>query len=139
MSLVTTPLENKFEFWSLPEEIRNRFLSRMYKGNMLLYKGFHDHLQAGVFDTSKVFVVDYNRMMADFDGMMEDLLPFLGETMTDERRAMIKVTADKQRSRVSKHKYSLERFGLDADVIRKECAFVYDDLMEKPSARASEG
>jgi hypothetical protein len=139
MSLVTTPLENKFKFWSLPEEIRNRFLSRMYKGNMLLYRGFYDHHQAGVFDHSKVFTVDYNRMMSDFDGMMEDLLPFLGETMTDERRAMIKTTADKQRSRVSKHKYSLERFGLDADVIRQECAFVYDDLMEKPSPAASKG
>ena len=76
---------------------------------------------------------------AEIGGMMEELLPFLDETMTDERREMIKATADKQRSRVSKHKYSLERFGLDADVIRQECAFVYDDLMETPSASASDG
>ncbi len=139
MSLVTTPLENKFKFWSLPEEIRNRFLSRMYKGNMLLYKGYFEDSQAGKFPHERVFTVDYNRMMQDFDGMMEELLPFIGEEMTDDRRAMIKATADKQRTRVSKHKYSLERFGLDAEVIRQECAFVYEHLMEQPSARASEG
>jgi hypothetical protein len=139
MSLVTTPLENKFKFWSLPEDVRNRFLSRMYKGNMLLYRGFYDHLKAGAFDRNKVFMVPYERMMQDFDGLMEELLPFIGETMSDERRAMIKATADKQRARVSKHKYSLERFGLDADQIRQDCAFVYEELLETPSARASEG
>ncbi len=139
MSLVTTPLENRFKFWSLPEEVRERFLGRMYKGNMLLYRGFYDHLQAGVFDTSKVFMVPYERMMQDFDGLMEELLPFIGEEMTEDRQSQIRATADKQRARVSKHKYSLERFGLDADRIRQDCAFVYEDLLEKPSARASEG
>ncbi len=139
MSLVTTPLENRFQFWSLPEEIQERFLSRMYKGNMLLYKGFYDAWKAGEFDTSRIFMVPYDRMMQDFDNLMDEMLPFLGVEMTPEFKAMIDVTAEKQRSRVSKHKYNLEKFGLDAEQIRQDCAFVYEDLLETPSARASEG
>ena len=34
--------------------------------------------------------------------------------------------AEKQRGYKSTHSYSFEQFGLDADAIRRDCAFVYE-------------
>ncbi len=128
-SLVIGVLERAFGFWSKPEEVRQRWLDRMYQAWIMLFRRFHDDWTSGAIDHDKVFIVRYDRMMKDFDGLMDDMCEFLDHEMTPELRALIAEKADKQRAYESKHKYDLARFGLDADQIRKDCAFVYETFL----------
>ncbi len=129
MSLLTGPLDRAFGFWSKPEEIRNMWFERMYKGLLILLRRFHEDWTNGNIDQSRVFIVRYDRMMADFDGMMEEMCQFLGHEMTPELRATIKKKADKQRAYKSDHKYDLAKFNLSEQRIRQDCAFFYDTFL----------
>ncbi len=129
MSLVIGVLDRAFGFWKKPEEVRQRWLDRMYKAWLMLFRRFHDDWTSGAIDQSRVYVVRYDRMMADFDGMMDEMCKFLGHEMTPELKAKIKKLADKQRSYKSDHKYNLKKFGLSEDKIRQDCAFFYDTFL----------
>jgi hypothetical protein len=129
MSLVVGVLDKAFGFWSLPETVRKRWLDRMYKAWVLLLQKFHEDWTTGVIDQKRVFIVRYDRMMADFEGMMDDMCRFLGHPMTPELRATVKKRADKQRKYESEHKYDLAKFGLEEAQIRKDCAFFYDTFL----------
>jgi hypothetical protein len=141
MSLVAGVLDRAFGFWSKPEQIRQRWLDRMYQGWIMLFRRFHDDWTSGAIDKERVYVVRYDRMMADFDGMMEEVCEFLGHEMTPELRAIVKAKADKQRSYKSDHKYNLEKFGLSEARIREDCAFFYQTFLpplELPGAPPAE-
>lgn len=129
MSLVTGVLGKAFGFWELDEDVRNRYLERLYVAFVELLRRFHTGWQDGTIDRSSVYVVRYDRMMKDFDGMMSELLPFIGHDASPELMAEIAEKAEKQRAYVSKHKYDLEKFNLDADRIRKDCAFFYETFL----------
>jgi hypothetical protein len=129
MSLVIGVLDRAFGFWSKPEEVRKRWLDRMYHAWIMLFRRFHEDWTEGNIDKSRVFIVRYDRMMADFDGLMDEMCKFLGHEMTPELSATIKAKADKQRAYTSDHKYGLEKFGLSEEQIRKDCAFYYDTFL----------
>ena len=129
MSLVIGVLDRAFGFWSKPEEERQRWLDRMYYAWIMLFRRFHEDWTSGAIDRERVFVVRYDRMMANFDGLMEEMCAFLGHEMTPELRARIKERADKQRSYKSEHKYDLAKFGLSEEQIRKDCAFFYETFL----------
>ncbi|MFT4624328.1 MAG: hypothetical protein ACI8PZ_002987 [Myxococcota bacterium] len=129
MSLVIGVLDKAFGFWSKPEAERQMWLDRMYDAWVMLFQRFHDDWQSGVIDRDRVFVVRYDRMMQDFDGLMDDMCDFLGHEMTPELRDIIDAKADKQRAYKSGHKYNLEKFGLSEEKIRKDCAFVYETFL----------
>ena len=97
-----------------------------YSQEVELFQRFHDDYESGRIDRSRVMVVSYDRMMKDFDGLMAEMVPFFGMSPTPEQLAAIKTTADEQRAYKSGHKYNLAKYGLDADRIRRDCAFVYD-------------
>lgn len=129
MSLLTGPLDRAFGFWSKPEAVRSLWFERMYQGLVILLQRFHEDWTNGNIDKNRVFIVRYDRMMQDFDGLMEEMCEFLNHEMTPELRATIKKKADKQRAYKSDHKYDLSKFGLDEDRIRKDCAFFYDTFL----------
>lgn len=129
MSLLTAPLDSAFGFWSKPEAVRNQWFERMYQGLLTLLTRFHEEWTNGKIDKSRVFIVRYDRMMADFDGLMEEMCEFLGHEMTPKLRATIKQKADKQRAYKSEHKYDLSKFGLDEARIRRDCQFFYDTFL----------
>ncbi len=129
MSLVTGVLEEAFGFWKLPEEVKQRWFDRLYAGFVLLLKRFHEDWESGAIPRESVYVVRYDRMMAEFDTVMDEMLPFLGHEPDEKLKADIRKLADKQRSYKSKHKYDLERFNLDADRILKDCAFFYETFL----------
>jgi hypothetical protein len=141
-SLVIGVLDKAFGFWSLPEDIKKRWLDRMYHAWILLLKKFHEDWTSGAIDKKRVFIVRYDRMMADFEGLMEDMSAFLGHEMTPELRATIKKRGEKQRQYTSEHKYDLAKYGLTEEQIRKDCAFFYDEFLPpmdfgSPRAKAS--
>ncbi|HEY7375430.1 MAG TPA: sulfotransferase [Polyangia bacterium] len=135
MSLVVGVLDRAFGFWSLPETVRKRWLDRMYKAWILLLQKFHDDWTGGLIDKQRVYIVRYDRMMADFEGVMEEMCQFLGREMTPALRATIAKRGEKQRKYESEHKYDLGKFGLTEDQIRRDCAFFYDTFL--PPMQAS--
>ncbi len=133
-SLVTGVLDNAFGYWSLPEATRARYNERLYKALVQLLSWFHDDWTNGRIDRSRVMVVSYDRMMRDFDGLMAEMIPFFGITASAEQLAAIRKTAEEQRAYKSKHTYNLAKYGLDADRIRRDCAFVYETWLDKEPA-----
>ncbi len=141
MSLVTGVLDRAFGFWSQPEEIRKRWLERMYRALVSLLERFHEEWQSGAIDHERVFIVRYDRMMMDFENVMEEMCTFLNHEMTPELRATVKKRAEKQRKYESEHQYDLAKFGLDEAQIRKDCAFFYDTFLPpwQPPAQVTNG
>jgi len=129
MSLVIGVLDRAFGFWSLPEPTRRRWLERMYNAWVVLLQKFHDDWMSGAIDKKRVLIVRYDRMMADFEGLMDEMCPFLGRPITPELRAVIRARAEKQRKYESEHRYDLEKFGLTEAQIRRDCAFFYDTFL----------
>jgi hypothetical protein len=140
MSLVIGVLDRAFGFWSLPEATRKRWLDRLYIGWILLLQRFHDDWVSGKIDRKRVYVVRYDRMMQDLEGVMEEMCSFLGHPMTPELQSTIEATAREQRSYKSEHRYDLAKFGLSEEQIRKDCAFYYETFLDsdaRPSDSAS--
>jgi len=135
MSLVSGPLQAKFGFWDLDPDLRARYLERLYQGLVDLYRGFHDDWTAGRIDREHVFLCPYPRLMADYDGLMTELYAFLDEDVSEELAASLREQGEAQRNRKSAHKYDLAKFGLDADRIRRDCAFVYETFLSTEEGR----
>jgi omega-hydroxy-beta-dihydromenaquinone-9 sulfotransferase len=129
MSLVTGVLDRAFHFWKLPDDLRKRWIERVYKGLMLLLQRFHEEWQSGAIDKSRVFLVRYDRMMADFEGMMDEMCKFLGHEMTPQLRETIHEQGEKQRKHESGHQYDLAKYGLTEEQVRRDFAFFYDTFL----------
>ena len=129
MSLVTGVLEEAFGFWSLPEDVRQRWLDRIYEAFVMLLERFHDDYTAGRIPADNVYVVRYDRMMKEFEVVMGEILEFVGHEPDDALKQIIAERADKQRAYKSKHKYDLEKFNLDEEKIRRDCAFFYETFL----------
>jgi hypothetical protein len=129
MSLLTAPLDKAFGFWSLPEEVRKRWFQRLYNGLLLLLQRFHEEWQSGAIDQRRVFIVRYDRMMADFEGLMDDMCKFLGHEMSPKLRETVHERGEKQRKYESEHKYDLAKYGLTEEQVRRDYAFFYDTFL----------
>lgn len=142
MSLVTGVLDNAFGFWKLPDDVKKRWFERLYTGLVELQDRFTQDWNSGAIPHDRVFVVSYDRMMADFEGLMADMHAFLGVEPTPEQAAHIAEQARKQRDYKSEHKYDLAKFGLDEARIRRDCASFYrtflPHLAEAPAATGAE-
>jgi hypothetical protein len=130
LSLVTGALDKRFGFWKLPEELRTRFIERLYGAFVLLLKTFHDDWVSGRVARERVMLVRFDRMMQDFDGLMDEMLEFIDVEKTPELEAEIKRVAAEQRKFESKHKYDAKKFGIPEERIRKDCAFVYETFLD---------
>ncbi len=132
MSLVSGVLENAFGFSKLPEATRKRWLERLYTGLVELQRRFHSDYVSGRFPADQVYVVRYDRMMVDFEGLMDQIHAFLGVKPTASQQKAIALQGEKQRKYKSEHAYDLAKFGLDEARIRRDCAFYYDTFLREP-------
>ena len=129
MSLVTGVLDNAFGFQRLPDDVKARWFERMYVAFVELLRRFHADWASGAIPRDRVYIVRYDRMMQDFDGLMDEIHAFLGVEPTDAQRRAVAEQAEVQRAYRSGHKYDLARFHLDEDRIRRDCAFFYDEFL----------
>ncbi|MFL2988866.1 sulfotransferase [bacterium] len=129
LSLVTGVLDKKFGFWSLEKEKRDRFIKRLYGALIELLKRFHSDWTSGKIDKNKVMIVHFDRMMGDFDGLMNDIIDFIEIEPSEDFKNDIKITAEKQRNFKSKHKYDLSKFGLTEQQIKDDCQIIYDTFL----------
>jgi hypothetical protein len=130
MSLVTGVLDKRFGFWRLPEDVRKRYLERLYQALVELLRRFEADWTSGRIDRTRVYVVRYDRMMAEFEVVMDELLRFAGHVPDAAFQAAIDEQARKQRAYKSKHGYDLAKFGLDADRIRADCKPFIDTFLQ---------
>jgi hypothetical protein len=137
MSLVVGVLDKAFGFWSLPDAVKKRWLERMYTAWVLLLQKFHEDWTSGAIDKRRVFIVRYDRMMADFEGLMDEMCAFLGHPMTPSLRETVHKHGEKQRKYESEHKYNLGKFGLTEAQIRRDCAFFYETFLPPLAAPGS--
>ena len=129
LSLVTGVLDKSLGFWSLPKEKRTIYINRLYKALVNLLLRFHDDWVNGKVDKSKVKIVRFDKMMNDFEGLMQGVLNLIEYTPDQEMLDNIKQTADKQMNFSSKHSYDLEKFGLTEDQIKKDCKAIYETFL----------
>ena len=92
LSLVTGVLDKRFGFWNLDKEIRDQYLLRLYNALVELLKRFHYDWVNNNIDKSKVLIVKYDKMMSNFDGLMNDILKFINVEPSDELIKEIKKT-----------------------------------------------
>jgi omega-hydroxy-beta-dihydromenaquinone-9 sulfotransferase len=137
MSLVTGVLDKAFGFWALPPEVRTRWFERLYSGLVELQRRFEDDYTSGRIPKDRVFIVRYDRMMSDFDGLMDDMHTFLGHAPTEAQRKAIAEQAEVQRAYKSEHKYDLAKFELDEARIRKDSKAFYDTFLPALSDEAA--
>ena len=129
LSLITGVLDKRFGFWSLPEEKRSHFIDRLYNALVQLLLRFHADWKNGKIDKSRVFIVHFDRMMFDFDNLMDEILEFMDHPPSETMKKDIHETAEKQRNFQSGHKYDLDKFGLNSDQIKSDCALIYETFM----------
>ena len=125
LSLVTGVLDKKFNFWSLDEHIRKRFIDRLYGALVELLKRFHSDWTNNNIDKEKVFIVRFDTMMSDFESLMDGILNFINVKKNENLIKVIQETADNQRQYKSGHKYNLDKFGLTEEQIRNDCKDIY--------------
>jgi hypothetical protein len=138
LSLVTGVLDKRFGFWSLPIEKRSHFINRLYHGLVQLLLRFHSDWISGKIDKSKVMIVPFDRLMEDFENLMNEILEFTNHDPSDELRKDILDTGDNQRKFKSEHKYDLEKFGLTALQIQKDCAPIYKTFINSSKPEMKE-
>ena len=129
LSLVTGVLDKSLGFWSLPKEKRTIYIDRLYKALVNLLLRFHDDWVNGKVDKSKVEIVRFDKMMNDFEGLMQGVLKLIEYTPDQEMLDNIKITAEEQRNYSSKHSYDLDKFGLTEDQIKKDCKVIYETFL----------
>ena len=76
-------------------------------------------------------IVHFDRMMTDFDNLMDEILKFIDHVPSDELIESIRQTAEKQREFQSAHEYDLKKFGLNRDQIKSDCAPYYETFLTK--------
>mgnify|MGYP003956147079 CR=1 FL=1 len=131
LSLVTGVLDKRFGFWNLPIKKRQHFIDRLYHGLTQLQLRFHEDWVNGKIDKSRVFIVHFDRMMTDFDNLMDEILNFIDHVPSKELIEEIQKTAEKQREFKSLHEYDLDKFGLNSDQIKSDCAPIYETFLIK--------
>ena len=129
LSLVTGVLDKKFGFWSMPQEKRQYFIDKLYNALKELLLRFHDDWVTGKIDKKKVKIVPFDRMMHDFDNLMDEILDFVDHKPNPDFLNDIKETATKQKTFKSNHKYDLDKFGLTEEKIKKDCEKIYKTFL----------
>ena len=131
LSLVTGVLDKKFNFWQLDEEIKSRFINRLYHALVELLNRFHyDWINEKV-NKKNVYIVRYDEMMNNFESLMEDMFNFIGYSPSNKLRTIITLTSEKQKNFKSNHKYELAKFGLTEKQIKTDCKNIYDTFLKK--------
>ncbi len=131
LSLVTGVLDGALGFWSWPAEARDRQIERLYQGLVELMRRFCDDWSSGRIDHDRVLVVRFERLMVEFESLMDDILAFVEHEPDETMVQAIHERAEKQRAFKSKHSYDPGRFGLTEERIRQDCAFLYETFPQE--------
>ena len=131
LSLVTGVLDKKFNFWSLDDQIKKRFIKRLYFALVELLNRFHDDWVNNKIDKEKVFIVRFDDMMNNFEELMDGLSAFIEVEKNSDFVEEIEKTGKSQREYKSEHSYDLSKFGITENQIKKDCKMVYQTFFSE--------
>ena len=129
LSLVTGVLDKRFGFWNLDKNVQSRYIKRLYNALVTLLIRFHHDWVSDNIDKSKVLIIRYDKMMSNFEIIMNDIFSFLDHNPSKKLINDIQKTAEKQKIYKSKHKYDLKKFGLTEKKIKKDCLPIYETFL----------
>lgn len=128
MSLITGVLERAYDMFNKTQpDALARYLENLYQSSCHFYRAFKETLDRGVIPAENLRIITYPELMENLEVTMEDLIRFIEVDPAHEFQAEVKAQAEKQRSHKSGHQYSLEKFGLSEERIRRDLPFVYAD------------
>ena len=130
LSLVTGVLDKKFNFWSLDEKVKERFIKRLYNALVQLMNRFQNDWVKGNINKKNIYLVSFDTMMDDFETLMHEVLEFIDVKKKQNLTEFIQETAENQKAYKSKHKYELSKFGLSEQQIRKDCINYYKTFLK---------
>ena len=139
MSLLDGVLTTSLGYDKLPAEVRERHQKRVYNAIVSLMRRFHDDWVENRIDHDRVLVVRFDRLMQDFEPMMDEICAFCELEMTEEQRQAIAARGEKQRAYKSGHKYDITKYGLTEEQVRADTKFFSDTFLPpvEPAADAS--
>lgn len=126
LSLVTGVLDKKFNFWTLNENIKKRFITRLYNSLVELLNRFQEDWVTNKIHKEKVFIVRFDDMMNDFETLINNIIEFINIEKTIDLVKQIEIIDKSQKEFKSEHSYDLSKFGLTKDKIKKDCAPFYE-------------
>lgn len=129
LSLVEGVLTTALGYDKLPAEVRQRHIQRVYVAIVELMRRFHDDWVSGAIPHDKVLIVRFDRLMAEFEPMMDEICAFCELDMNDAQREAIAKRGAKQRSYKSEHKYDLAQYGLTEEQVRADTQFFVDTFL----------
>ncbi len=125
MSLLTGVLEQSYDVFNATDpKKRARYLENLYQAACHMYRTFHDRKDS--IPPANLRIVTYPKLMTNFEDTMNGLVEFLDITPDPSFFEKVKEQAEKQRTYKSAHSYSLEKWGLTEDRIRKDLAYIYE-------------
>lgn len=129
MSLLDGVLTTSVGYDELPAEVRERHQERVYNAIVRLMRRFHDDWVTGRIDHDRVLIVRFDRLMQDFEPMMDEICAFCELEMSEEQRQAIAERGEKQRAYKSGHKYDITKYGLTEEQVRADTKFFYDTFL----------
>ncbi len=139
LSLMTSVLERSYNLFedAEPERLR-RYLENLYRASCYMYEKFDQVQRTTPIPEKNLRIVTYPDLSRRLEPTVLELMDFLELKPVEGFYDKLKKQAEKQRTYKSAHKYSLEKYGLTEERIRKDLAFVYDkyDVVMPPPADA---
>jgi hypothetical protein len=128
MSLLTGVIDQAYDMWNTTTaEARDRYLENLYQASCQLYRAFYETKRSGAIPEENLAIVSYPQLMSDLESTMARLVDFAQLCPEEGFWEKVRQQAERQRTRSSQHRYSLDKFGLTAERIRQDLAFVYDE------------
>ncbi len=135
MSLLAGVLENGYDVWNrTSKEDQERWIENLYQASCDMLRVFYEAYSSGKIPEKNVCVVRYIDLIQNLEPTIERILEFIEIEPTEAFREEVRAQAEKQRSYKSKHQHAPDRFGLSAERIHKDLAYVYDafDIPKQP-------
>ncbi len=127
LSLITNVLERAYNMFEStdPERLR-KYLNNLYRASCYMYERFDQVQREGGIPQKNLKVITYPNLLKNLESTITELLDFLEIEPVPSFFDTLKVEDEKQRNYQSKHKYSLDKYGLTEEQIRRDLSFVYD-------------
>ncbi len=129
MSLLSSVLDRSYGiFENTRQEARARYLENLYQASVHMYRTLLRIRSESLLGPENLRVVTYPRLIRALEPTVEELLDFLEITPAPGFWKELRVQGERQRAYRSSHGYSLEKFGLTEERIRRDLAEVYEEF-----------
>ena len=129
MSLLTSVLDQSYNIFETTDpQRRARYLNNLYQASLHMYRTLLRVKRESIIPAENLRIVTYPQLMRELEPTMEDLVDFLELTPAPGFWDQVLEQGEKQRAYQSKHRYSLEKYGLTEEQIRSDLAEVYREF-----------